>query len=599
MKKKSMRRFQLFAFLLLCSTLAQAQGLPIYKIYRFHSGNFNQGGAEHHAFDPLSKRLFSSNAAQAQFDILRIADLSKAGPIASIDLSAYGDRVNSIAVQGNNVAVAVQASFAQSDGKVLFFDTNGTYINQLVVGPKPKMLSFSPSLQHLVVANEGIPSDDYSIDPAGTVSIINFSSGRADNLSQADVQTVSFARYDTLPFDPKVLILGDNGNASFSEDVEPEHLAFNDAGNKVYVSLQENNALAIIDLQTASLDTVVGLGYKDYNLPGMGLDASDQSSSIKIENHFNLFGLYQPKAISYHSDASGSYILSANEGESRNYSAFTDNERINNVNLNPIVFNSPSTLQNDTVLGRLRINTGIGNYNNPFIYDSLFTFGSRSFSIWNTSGQLIWDSGDEFEQTLSSLEAMNFNSSATSNNSFKISSPEKGAEPKAICTGTYGGSNYAFIALEQMGGIMIYNIDNPAAPVFDSYLLDRDFSVAASDSAAGDLGPEFMSYIKASDSPSGLPLLLVSNGVSGTLTIYQIGSGLSLNEEQWEALQAYPNPTSGPLSLSTKSSFKLYNSQGQYLGSFKNRDHIDLSVYAKGYYFLKSEDGASLRVLKN
>jgi hypothetical protein len=593
----------MYRLLLLCITVvfsfgAQAQNLPVFKVYTYHSEQFDQGGTEVHAYDPLSQRLFSTNAAEDKVDILLMSDLSKPGRIGRIDLSGYGGKVNSLAFQGTTLAVALQSNFPQGDGKILFFDTNGTYLNQLIVGAMPDMVTFSPSLQHILVANEGEPSDDYNSDPVGSVSIINFSSGNPAGLSQADVQTVSFAKYDTLPYDSKINIYGNNGQASFSQDVEPEYICFNANGSKAYVTLQENNALAIIDVYTASLDTVVGLGYKDWNQSPNTLDASDQSAGIKFQNYFNLFGLYQPDAICFYSDANGSYLMTANEGDARDYGAYSEEERINNVNLNPIIFNSPSFLQNDTVLGRLKVSTSLGNYNNPFLHDSLFTFGARSFSVWDTDGNLIWDSGDEFEKTLALLHPQNFNSDHNDNSSFKSRSDDKGPEPEAICTGEVLGSNYAFIGLERMGGIMIYNIDDPSNPVFDSYILDRDFSVPASDSAAGDLGPEFLSFIKPADSPNGQPLLLVSNEVSGTLSVYQLGSNLGIEQVQQESLEVYPNPSSGIFRFSKPGSFELYNSQGQKLNSYKNTEAIDLSPYPDGYYILRAANGSGLRILK-
>ncbi len=593
-----MRNYFLSLCLLLGAISTQAQNLPLFKVYTYQTGKFDQGAAEVHAYEPLSKRIFSTNAAEGKIDIIRLGDFSKPSRIGQIDLSPYGGQVNSIAVQGNNVAVALQAGFPQSDGKVVFFDTNGTYVNQLIVGPMPDMLTFSPSLQHLLVANEGEPSDDYIFDPQGSVSIINIGGGNAASLSQADVQTVGFTRYDTMPYDPLINIYGNNGLSSFSEDVEPEYITLNSNGSKAYVSLQENNALAIIDVNTATLDTVVGLGYKNYNLPMQGIDASDQSSGIKIQNHFNLFGMYQPDAITFYSQGANDYILTANEGDARDYTAYSEESRINNVNLNPIVFNNPSTLQNDTVLGRLKVTTSLGNYNNMFLYDSLFSFGARSFSVWDTDGNLVWDSGDEFEQTLAILHQAEFNSNNDDNNSFKSRSDDKGPEPEAICVGTVNGSNYAFIALERMGGIMIYNIDNPSQPSFDSYILDRNFSVAASDSAAGDLGPEFLSFIAPAESPNGQALLVVSNEISGTLSIYQLGSGFSLDELSEKKLDVFPNPSDDIFKLSRKGSFDLFDSQGKFIGTFDNTSKIDLSDQAEGYYYLRSKDGASLRILK-
>jgi len=591
----SLGAFICFAFSL------TAQNLPLSKIYTYHSGSFNQGGTEVHAFDPLSQRLFSTNAAEDKVDIILLSDLTKPGRIGRIDLSSYGGKVNSLAFQGTTLAVVLQSNFPQGDGKIVFFDTNGTYINQLIVGPLPDMVAFSPSIQHILVANEGEPSDDYINDPKGSVSIINFSSGNAANLSQADVQTVSFERYDTLPYHNLINIYGNNGTATFSEDVEPEYITFNSNGSKAYVSLQENNAIAIIDVFTAQLDTVIGLGYKSWEQGASKIDASDQSSGIKLEHYFNLMGMYQPDAITFHSDASGDYILSANEGDARDYSGYSEEQRINNTNLSPITFNNPSFLQNDTVLGRLKITSSLGNSANQFLYDTLFSFGGRSFSVWDANnGQLIWDSGDEFEQTLATLHASYFNSNNDDNSSFKSRSDDKGPEPEAICVGEVLGSTYAFIALERMGGIMIYNIDDPSNPSFDSYILDRNFNVPASDTAAGDLGPEFLSFIDPSDSPNGLPLLVVSNEVSGTLSIYQLGSGLSSEEHRGEQeLSAFPNPSQGLFQLSSPTPMLLYNSQGQFLGQFGSDGSVDLSQYPQGYYILKSMNGSSLRVLKN
>tara|TARA_B100001115_G_scaffold184016_1_gene184793 strand:- start:60 stop:1829 length:1770 start_codon:yes stop_codon:yes gene_type:complete len=589
-----MRQFVTLLSLIIIGFGLQAQNLPIFKIYTYQSGQFDNGGAEVHAFEPLSKRLFSTNSGSSQVDIIRLGDLSKPAKIGSIDLSNYGGTVNSLAVQGNTLAVAIQNNFAQSDGKVVFFDTNGTYLNQLVVGPMPDMITFSPSLQHILVANEGEPSDDYTIDPAGSVSIIDISGGTVSSLSQANVQTVGFTRYDTTAYDPLINIYGNNGLSSFSQDAEPEYICINPGGTKAYVSLQENNALAIIDIYTATLDTVVGLGYKSWNDPSYKLDASDQSSGIKFENYFNLFGMYQPDAITYY----GNYILSANEGDSRDYSGYSEEERINNVNLSPFTFNNPSYLQRDSVLGRLKVTTTLGNYNNVFIHDSLFTFGARSFSVWDTLGNLVWDSGDEFEQTLAALHAQNFNSDNDDNSSFKSRSDDKGPEPEAICTGTYNGSHYAFIALERMGGIMIYNIDDPTQPTFDSYILDRDFSKAASDPDAGDLGPEYLSFVSENQSPSGYPLLIVSNEISGTVSVYQLGSDIGIKEISAETLQAYPNPGQSIIKLSQEVEYELYNTDGKFFGHFNN-NNLDLSAYPKGYYILRTADGSGLRILKN
>lgn len=594
-----MRSF-VFLLIILIPFLGISQGLSFERTYTYKTEKFNQGGTEVNGYEPISERVFSTNAAENKIDILKISDLRKSYRLGRIDLTPYSGVVNSLAVNGNVLAVALQANLPQSNGKVVFFDTNGTYLNQVVVGAMPDMICFTPSLQYILVANEGEPSDDYLSDPIGSVSIIDFRSGSASTLTQADVHSVDFTRYDTIPYDPSINIYGNNGLSSFSQDVEPEYITVDPTSTKAYVSLQENNALAVIDIFTFTLDTVLGLGYKDHSVSGNGFDASDSSSSINIKTHFNVFGMYQPDAIKAFSKNGNTYIASANEGEARDYSAYSEVRRINNVNLNPITFNSPSTLQLDSVLGRLNISTTLGNKRNGFVHDSLFTFGARSFSIWNDQGQLLWDSGDDFEQIIAQTYAANFNSTSDDNNSRKNRSDDKGPEPEALAIGEVDGALYAFIGLEKMGGIMIYNIDNPTAPTFDSYILYRDFSAPASDTAAGDLGPEHITFISSLNSPTGVALLAISNEVSGSLSIYQIGRSIGIDElAQNKKIDLYPNPSQGVFQISEKQNLKIYNSRGELIKEVKNENEIDLSNEASGFYTIINEAGHSLKVIKN
>lgn len=598
-KIKTMRSF-VFLLIILIPFLGISQGLSFERTYTYKTEKFNQGGTEVNGYEPISERVFSTNAAENKIDILKISDLRKSYRLGRIDLTPYSGVVNSLAVNGNVLAVALQANLPQSNGKVVFFDTNGTYLNQVVVGAMPDMICFTPSLQYILVANEGEPSDDYLSDPIGSVSIIDFRSGSASTLTQADVHSVDFTRYDTIPYDPSINIYGNNGLSSFSQDVEPEYITVDPTSTKAYVSLQENNALAVIDIFTFTLDTVLGLGYKDHSVSGNGFDASDSSSSINIKTHFNVFGMYQPDAIKAFSKNGNTYIASANEGEARDYSAYSEVRRINNVNLNPITFNSPSTLQLDSVLGRLNISTTLGNKRNGFVHDSLFTFGARSFSIWNDQGQLLWDSGDDFEQIIAQTYAANFNSTSDDNNSRKNRSDDKGPEPEALAIGEVDGALYAFIGLEKMGGIMIYNIDNPTAPTFDSYILYRDFSAPASDTAAGDLGPEHITFISSLNSPTGVALLAISNEVSGSLSIYQIGQSIGIDElAQNKKIDLYPNPSQGVFQISEKQNLKIYNSRGELIKEVKNENEIDLSNEASGFYTIINEAGHSLKVIKN
>lgn len=158
-------------------------------------------------------------------------------------------------------------------------------------------------------------------------------------------------------------------------------------------------------------------------------------------------------------------------------------------------------------------------------YDELYSFGTRSFSIWNAdTGELIYDSGDDFEQiTAEQLGYDGFNNNNTENKGDNRSD-DKGPEPEALAVGEVNGHYYAFIGLERTGGIMMYNIDDPTAPEFVEYLLNRDLEVDIETDleSAGDLAPEGMAFVDAADSPTGNALLIVGNEVSGTTTVYEV-----------------------------------------------------------------------------
>ena len=93
--------------------------------------------------------------------------------------------------------------------------------------------------------------------------------------------------------------------------------------------------------------------------------------------------------------------------------------------------------------------------------------------------------------------------------------------------GTIGEKTFAFIGLERMGGIMVYDVTDPAAPVFVDYYNSRsDWSTEDVESvagSAGDLGPEGLKFVPAAQSPNGQPLLIVGNEVSGTTSVYDLG----------------------------------------------------------------------------
>ncbi|MGD9505133.1 MAG: choice-of-anchor I family protein [Syntrophobacteraceae bacterium] len=492
----------------------------------YSTGVFDNGASEIVAYDPASKRLFVVNGDSKAVDVLNAADPENPTFLFNIPVAPYGGGVNSVAVKDGVVAAAVEAAVKQDPGKVVFFDANGTYINQVTVGALPDMVAFTPDGKKVLTANEGEPNDAYTNDPEGSVSIVDISGG----VAAATVATVGFES-----FNDQADVLRAAGvrifglNATVARDMEPEYIAVSSDSATAWVACQENNAIAVVDLLSNVVTDIQPLGYKDHGLSSNGLDASDKDGAINIATYTNLFGMHQPDGISTFEAAGGAYLLTANEGDSRDYDGFSEEKRVSKLKLDATAFPDASTLKGDAYLGRLTATTTLGDTDGDGDYDELYAFGSRSFSIWKPTDsgmELVFDSQDEIEQITAAMFPEYFNSDNTDNDSFDSRSDNKGPEPEGAAVGVIAGRTYAFVGLEGIGGIMVYEITDPSAPKFIQYINHRDFSVDAeagvADNAAGDLGPEGLEFIPASESPNGENMLVTANEVSGTTTLYNI-----------------------------------------------------------------------------
>ena len=262
------------------------------------------------------------------------------------------------------------------------------------------------------------------------------------------------------------------------------------------------------------------LGIIDFETPNT-LDVSDEDGVINLQNQ-PIFGMFQPDAIASFSANGQTYIISANEGDSRDYDGFSEETRVEDVTLDPTAFPNAGELQQAENLGRLQITDTLGDTDGDGDFDQLFSYGARSFSIWDGAGNLVFDSGDQFERIIADQLPDYFNSDNDDNDSFDSRSDAKGPEPEGVVTGVVDGKTYAFIGLERVGGIMVYDVSNPSNPQFTQYINNRDFTVDAESPEAGDIGPEGLAFISAEDSPNGIPLLAVANEISGTTTLYEI-----------------------------------------------------------------------------
>ena len=503
-------------------------------------GTFDNGGetsAEISAYDPASKRLFIVNGGTNLVDIIDLSDPTAPTKIGSIDTTAAGagaGQPNSIAVKNGLVAVAIQNQDKTANGYVGFYDASGAFQTSVAVGALPDMLTFTPDGGKVLVANEGEPNSygqADSVDPVGSVSVIDVANGFAT----ATAGFGAFVGQEAALRSEGVRIYGPGATAA--QDFEPEYIAVSPDGSKAFVTLQENNAFAVVDLSNPGAPTVTEikpLGYKDHSAPGAGLDASDRDGpgndpAINIAN-WPVKGMYQPDAIAAFMVGGQTYYATANEGDAREYDGLEEEVRIGSgaYDLDPTAFPDAATLEDNDNLGRLNATNQLGDTDGDGDFDEIYVLGGRSFSIWDEHGDLVFDSGDQFEQVVADLIAQGvlpeeaFNSSNDDQPAEPDSrSDSKGPEPEGLTIGYFGENVLLFVALERIGGVMAFDITDPTSPAFLTYFNDRDF-LASTLEDAGPLGPEGLFLIAAGDSPNGAPLLIVTNEISGTIDILRV-----------------------------------------------------------------------------
>lgn len=473
-------------------------------------GNFDQGAAEIVAYDVKSQRAYITNAETTSIDVISIAQPSSPTKIFSIDLTPHGN-VNSVAVFKDTIAVALAAPVKQDNGNVALFDDTGKHLASVVVGALPDMVTFTPDGTKILVANEGEPSDDYQNDPEGSISIISLPKN-IQTLQQSDVQTADFSAFNNKTLPSSVRIFGKN--ASVAQDIEPEYITVSTDSKTAWVSLQENNALAVIDIENNAVNNIIGLGFKSYNNEKNAIDASDKDNKINIKA-WPVLGMYQPDSIANYRINGKDFIVTANEGDARDYGGFSEEKRLGNAALSRQLLDSNPDIINKKNLGRLKITTENGDIDGDGKIDQLYSYGARSFSIWNADGTQVYDSGSDFATVVAKRYPKLFNKNDSR-------SDDKGSEPEALTIGKIANQYYAFIGLERTGGVMVYNINNPSAPYYADYINTISPELPDDDPKQGDIAPESLVFVSAKNSPNGKPLLLSANEVSGTFSIYLI-----------------------------------------------------------------------------
>jgi hypothetical protein len=568
------------------------------------SGSSQVNSAEIVSYDASTKRLYVANSVGGKLDILNLANPAAITAIASIDIRPYGG-INSVYARNGVVACAIENANPQANGSVVFFDQNGVLVKQVTVGALPDMITFSPDGRYVLTANEGEPKADYTLDPEGSVSIIDIAGGVA-NLTQANVTTASFTTLNGQEAALRALGIRIYGGlatapATVAQDLEPEYVAVSADSRTAYITLQENNAIAVLNLTTKQITDVRPVGYSDLRQPGRGIDASDQTLEPLIAN-WPVKGMRQPDAIASFEVSGTAYLLTANEGDARDYSAFSEQVRVsaNSYTLDATAFPNAALLKNASVLGRLNVTNRLGDTDGDGDFDEIYAYGGRSFSIYNAAtGAEVHDSGNLLER-ITATDAT-YGSLFNASNSYnevpvrKNRSDDKGPEPEGVTTGRIGNNLYAFVSMERVGGVLAFNINNPASPVLELYMNNRSLTAGT-----GDLGPEGIVFISAADSPTGQPLLLLANEVSSTVAVYSIQTSTVTATRPGQAaapLLAYPNPSQGgPVRLSRTVSGTLHDLAGRPVRQLRATDRLETSALAAGVYVLRTDDGATSKL---
>ena len=566
-----------------------------------YQGLVGSGSTEILDYDPVSQRLFVTNSDNDRFEILDFSDPLNITKVDSISVASFG-AINGLSVHGSVVACAIEGPTTASNGVVAFYDTNGVALSNVTVGVLPDMVTFSPDGNTVVVACEGEPDDTYTVDPEGSIAIIDVSGG-ISSVTNANVTLLNFNAFDSQINSLRaqgVRIFGPG--ATVSQDLEPEYVAISDDNSTAYVSCQEANAVVIVDLGTNSISAIVPLGSKDHSLARNAFDTDRRANNIHIASG-PFKGFYMPDAIATYSVSGTNYIVSANEGDSRDYPGYSEEDRFDDLTLNPDSFPNAEALFD--AYGDVKVTLANGDLDNDGVYEEVYTYGARSFSIWNGStGALVYDSGDDFEQIISNhpeyFRLFNVNDDG---DVIKNRSDDKGPEPEAVVIGSIGTATYAFVGLERTGGVMVYDITNPTSPIFTDLQIPRDTA-----DGSGDQGPEGLIFLDSMNSPTGIPLLVSANEVSKTLTVWEVSDQLVSVEEQTlnqSSLMVYPNPATDQVFVTAENELieqvQLFDLNGRLVREFlapKAVQVIDVHDLDTQIYLLRIQTEKGVETVK-
>lgn len=472
--------------------------------------------------------LVTTNGAKNSVDIYSVANplaMSKVAELSLADLVANHptldvENITSVDIKGTTIVAAYQNSDRTQPGAVVVYDISDVQnVSSEVhtVGVHPDSVVMNSAGTFAFTANEGELGyqDGVLVDGQGSISIIDLVTGAVTTIGFDGFTEEQLTGVRISP-----AAIEDHGSRAAAAvfDIEPEYVALSPDESTLFVTLQENNAVARIDLSAitvgqpvvgAEVMTILPLGTKDHRLAGNELDASDRDGTINIVNH-PLQGLYLPDSLATFEVNGQTYFVTANEGDGRGdvgdtkeKGRYGDEVRAGDANIDPTV---AATLDlSNSGLGRIKISATDGDTDGDGDIDVLHSFGARSFTIWNESGEVVYDSGATLEKIVAQAMPTVFNQSE-GNSQFDNRSDDKGPEPEALEVFNFGGNTYLMLGLERAGASLMFDISNPEDAVFVDLINGNQ---------SGDIAPEEIEFAMINDRP----FLFTANEVSGTISV--------------------------------------------------------------------------------
>jgi len=446
--------------------------LTFNKLWTYSHGSV---ASEIPAFDSLTNTVWVARVSGV--DVL---NASTGALVQSLNTTGFGN-VNSVSIFNGLAAMAFENSSNRTlPGQVVFFDTTTRTQNgaAIPVGALPDMLTFTPNGSRLLVANEGTPAvygTLASISANGTRSFNPAVNDPVGSVSIIDVDSRSVIATPTFTGVPQT---GSHLRLNTGMDFEPESIAVSADGSRAFVMLQEANGMAVLNLTNNTFEKVVGLGAKDFSLAGNQIDPLNNGTVSFISP--NVRGLYKPDGVASFDRNGVTYVVMGNEGDYRE----DDGDR----SAAGSTYGAASPLHNLRVL-----NTDSSN-----LPGGLFTAGTRSFSIRDAAGNLVFDSGDTLDKQAFARGIYD-----------DVRSRDRGVEPEGVDLLQIDGRLYAFIGLERTlhSAVAIYDITDPASATFLDMIVTH-----------GDRSPEGLRAF----SMGGMHYLAIANEVSNTTSLYTL-----------------------------------------------------------------------------